>query len=180
MMWHKVSDREPPTEDSPWVVFLCPQWVCLVRYDAVKRGWYDRKGDYMFRHQCHPEVFWTLAPGQESGEPAAEVDPDFLVHDTGDRDMWERCARYWHGEAKRLHQGASLGEPDGETVEVRYAIAIGSEGVWSVVGWPGASDHELRVTALDSSDCGDLALVHYGTAPVPVPKPLEIRGEVKP
>lgn len=190
MMWHNVSDREPLKEGSPWLVFDYPEegerraeaFRARWREDFYGSSvWVDARGMLRFPEKT-PGARWTLAPGQESGEPddswwcpdcRESVPPECVTFDERDDERARGCGA-------TVSPDRPSGEPDGETVEVRYAIAIDSERVWSVVGWPGASDHELRVAALDNSDCGDLALVHYGTAPVPLPKPLEIRGEVKP
>ena len=72
-------------------------------------------------------------------------------------------------------------EPDdGETVEVRYAIAIDRDGFSSVAGGTGLTDDDMRDLAIDSSDLDRRSLeVRFGTTPVPLPKPLEVEGEVE-
>ena len=94
-----------------------------------------------------------------------------------------RLDRLLEGEVGRAiagHPRAGTPEatPDEDSVEVRIAVAVDETRDWSARVDQGALDEDSSSDALDCLG-GETASVSYVTARVPLPRPVEVRGEVE-
>ena len=157
MTWHRVSDKAPPKDGRPWVVFeeAIGMPPTVARWNP-RRGWEDPSlRPYAVRNFQR----WALAPGQEGGEP-------------------ERCCT---GEdcgclGLPIHppeQEAAPGE--GETVEAALHLAnraldLRRQFEARPLGEHATLDPWTVIRAEDAA--------RHAIARVPIPQPVETEGSV--
>lgn len=74
-------------------------------------------------------------------------------------------------------RGVQQTPPQGKTVEVRVAVAVGVDGTWHAVGYTSISKKHAEHAAL--SQFVDGVVVHWLTATLPVPAEVEVVARVE-
>jgi hypothetical protein len=67
------------------------------------------------------------------------------------------------------HEANMTTKPKVKYVKVRIAVLVDQDGHWEAVGWDGATDSDLEATCFYTHDWGQLSMVSYVEAEVPVP-----------
>lgn len=108
---------------------------------------------------------------------AADV-PDSLSKETEDecfgKETWDEVVA---AIANALHVPPP-GEPEGECIEVRVAVAVSPTGGWSCEGGSGESNAKhIESCAIEHVQYGEA--LYWLTARLPIPKPVEVAASVE-